>query len=54
VIPIDTSAVVAALREEAERRSVHEMIDEAERCLMSAISFVEASMVMEVRMGYED
>lgn len=51
MIVIDTSAVVAILRDEAERRSFNEIIEEANRCLMSAVSFVEASMVMEGRMG---
>jgi ribonuclease VapC len=53
VIVIDTSAVVAVLRDEAERRAFNEVIEEAEGCLMSAVSFVEASMVMEGRMGYD-
>jgi len=53
VIVIDTSAVVAVLRDEAERRAFNEIIEDAERCLMSAVSFVEASMVMEGRMGYD-
>jgi ribonuclease VapC len=53
VIVIDTSAVVAILRDEPERRMFNEAIEEAKRCLMSAVSFVEASMVMEGRMGYD-
>ncbi|MDH4187808.1 MAG: type II toxin-antitoxin system VapC family toxin [Nitrospira sp.] len=53
MIVIDTSAVVAVLRDEAERRAFNEIIEDAERCLMSAVSFVEASMVMEGRMGYD-
>lgn len=53
VIVIDTSAVVAILRDEAERRTFNEIIEEANRCLLSAVSFVEASMVMEGRMGYD-
>jgi len=53
VIVIDTSAVVAILRDEAERRTFNEVIEGAKRCLMSAVSFVEASMVMESRMGYD-
>ena len=50
---IDSSAVVAVLRDEPERRSFNELIEQAERCLMSAVSFVEASMVLESRMGYD-
>ena len=53
MIVIDTSVVVAILRDEAERRTFNEAIEEAKRCLMSAVSFVEASMVMEGRMGYD-
>ncbi|MDH4155541.1 MAG: type II toxin-antitoxin system VapC family toxin [Nitrospira sp.] len=53
MIVIDTSAVVAILRDEAERRTFNEVIEGAKRCLMSAVSFVEASMVMESRMGYD-
>ncbi len=53
MIVIDTSAVVAILRDEPERRMFNEAIEEAKRCLMSAVSFVEASMVMEGRMGYD-
>jgi ribonuclease VapC len=53
VIVIDTSAIVAVLRDERERRSFTEAIENAEQCLMSAVSFVEASMLMEARNGYE-
>ena len=53
MIVIDTSAVVAILRDEPERRTFNEVIEEAKRCVMSAVSFVEASMVMEGRMGYD-
>lgn len=51
MIVIDTSVVVAILRDEPERRMFNEIIEEANRCLMSAVSFVEASMVIEGRMG---
>ena len=53
MIVIDTSAVVSILRNERERRSFTEAIERADQCLMSAVSFVEASMVMEARNGYE-
>ncbi len=51
MIVIDTSAVVAILQDETERRRFNEVIEEAKRCLMSAVSFVEASMVIEGRIG---
>jgi ribonuclease VapC len=53
VIVIDTSAIIAILRNEPERRSFTEAIEQTEQCLMSAVSFVEASIVMEARNGYE-
>ena len=53
MIVIDTSAVVAVLRDEEERRTFNEVIEQTTRCLMSAVSFVEASMVMEGRTGYD-
>jgi ribonuclease VapC len=53
MIVIDTSAIVAILRDEPERRSFTEAIEEADQCLMSTVSFVEASMVMEARNGYD-
>jgi ribonuclease VapC len=46
VIVIDTSAVVAILRNEAGAKSFVEKIVDAERCFLSAVSFFEASMVM--------
>jgi ribonuclease VapC len=53
MIIIDTSAMIAILRDEPERRTFTEAIEQAEQCLMSAVSFVESSMVMEARNGYE-
>jgi ribonuclease VapC len=53
LIIIDTSAVIAILRDEQERRSFTEAIEEAGQCMISAVSFVEASLVMETRNGYE-
>ncbi len=50
---IDTSAILAILRDEPERRAFNEAIEAAESRLMSAASFVEASMVIETRRGYE-
>lgn len=53
MIVIDTSAVVAVLRDEPERRAFTEAIEQADRCVISAVSFVEASIVIETRSGYE-
>ncbi|ETX03849.1 type II toxin-antitoxin system VapC family toxin [Candidatus Entotheonella palauensis] len=50
---IDTSAVLAILRDEPERRAFNRAIDADDTRLMSVASFVEASMVMEARHGYE-
>ena len=48
---IDTSALIAILQDEPERRAFNEAIEAAERRAMSAASFVEASMVIEARYG---
>ncbi|MEO8324943.1 MAG: type II toxin-antitoxin system VapC family toxin, partial [Nitrospirota bacterium] len=53
MIVIDSSAVLAILNNEPERRTFNETIEKAEICLISAASFVEASMVLEARKGYE-
>ena len=53
MIVIDTSAVLAILNDEPERRSFNEVIEQTETCLISAASFVEASMVLEARKGYD-
>ncbi|MBA3968462.1 MAG: type II toxin-antitoxin system VapC family toxin [Nitrospirales bacterium] len=50
---IDSSAVLAILNDEPERRIFNETIEKAEICLISAASFVEASIVLEARKGYE-
>ena len=50
---IDTSALVAILQDEAERRTFNETIEAAESCSMSTASFVETSMVIEARYGPE-
>jgi len=50
---IETSAIIAILRNEPERRALNEAIEAAEIRLMSVVSFVEASMVMEARHGYD-
>ena len=48
---IDTSAVVAILQNEPERRSFNEAIEAAERRSFSAASFVESSIIIESRFG---
>jgi ribonuclease VapC len=53
MIVIDTSAIIAILKDEPERRSFTETIEQAETCLISAANYVETSMVMEARNGYE-
>ena len=48
---IDTSAIVAILQNEPERRTFNEAIESAASCSLSAASFVEASMILESRYG---
>ncbi len=48
---IDTSALIAILQDEPERQAFNDAIETAERCVMSAASFVETSMVIESRYG---
>lgn len=50
---LDTSALLAILFDEPERRSFTEAIEVAERRLLSAASLVEASMILESRHGAE-
>lgn len=50
---IDTSALVAILQDERERRAFNEAIEAAESCSMSAASLVETSMIIESRYGPE-
>jgi ribonuclease VapC len=50
---IDTSAVIAILRNEPERRRFNQAIDADDTRLMSTASFVEASIVMQARHGDE-
>ena len=44
---IDTSAIIAILTDEPERRSFNEAVEKADVCLLSTAGFVEASLVME-------
>jgi ribonuclease VapC len=48
---IDTSALLAILKNEPERRVFNEAIEAAETRLFSAASFVEISMIVESRYG---
>ena len=48
---IDTSALIAILQDEPERRAFNDAIEAADRRAMSVASFVEASMVVETRFG---
>ncbi len=48
---IDTSALVAILTDEPERRAFNEAIEAADRRRMSAATLVETSIVVESRYG---
>ena len=48
---IDTSALIAILQDEPERRAFNEAIEAAEKRVVSVASFVEASMIVEARYG---
>ena len=50
---IDTSALLAILQGEPERRGFVEAIESADSARMSVASFVEASIVIESRYGAE-
>jgi ribonuclease VapC len=50
---IDTSALVAILQREPERRRFIEAIEAADARLMSVATFVEISIVIEARHGAE-
>jgi ribonuclease VapC len=50
---IDTSALLAILRDEPERRSYNESIEAADSRVMSVATFVEVSIVLEARYGAE-
>ncbi len=46
---VDTSALLAILMNEPERRAFNEKIEASQTRLLSAASFVEASLVLETR-----
>jgi ribonuclease VapC len=50
---LDTSALLAILQDEPERRAFNEAIDAAESRALSAATFVETSIVVEARWGAE-
>ncbi len=50
---IDTSALLAILQDEPERRVFNEAIEAADRRLVSAATYVECSMILESRHGAE-
>jgi ribonuclease VapC len=50
---IDTSALLAILQDEPERRAFNEALEAADSRVMSVASFVETSIVIEVRYGAE-
>ncbi|MBI5018636.1 MAG: type II toxin-antitoxin system VapC family toxin [Deltaproteobacteria bacterium] len=50
---IDTSALLAILQDEPDRRAFNEAIEMADSRRMSVANFVEASIVLEVRYGTE-
>ncbi len=50
---LDTSALLAVLQDEAERRSFNEAIEAADSVALSVASFVETSIVIEARHGAE-
>lgn len=50
---IDTSAFLAILQNEPERRRFNEQIEAANSRLVSAASYVECSMILESRYGAE-
>jgi ribonuclease VapC len=50
---VDTSALLAILQDEPERRRFNEALESADSRLMSVATFVETSIVIESRYGAE-
>ena len=50
---VDTSAVLAILQDEPERRGLNEALEAADSRVMSVATIVEASIVIEARFGAE-
>jgi ribonuclease VapC len=53
VIVVDTSALIAILRDEPEAEAFLRIIADADGCLMISVSVMEASMVLAGRSGSE-
>jgi ribonuclease VapC len=50
---IDTSAVLAILQNEPERRAINEAVEAADTRAMSVATLVESSIILELRYGPE-
>jgi ribonuclease VapC len=50
---IDSSAIIAILNDEPERRVFNEAIERSDACLISTASFVEASIVIDNNRDYD-
>ena len=50
---IDSSAVLAILNNEPERRIFTKTLEQADASLISVVSFVETSLILEARKGYD-
>lgn len=50
---IDTSALLAVLQDEPERRRINEVLEASSATLISAATLVEASILSEARRGLE-
>jgi ribonuclease VapC len=50
---VDTSALLAILQDEPERRTLNEALEAADSRLMSVATMVEASIIIESRYGAE-
>jgi ribonuclease VapC len=50
---VDTSALLAILLDEPERREFNELVEGVDSCMLSVASLVEVSIVVESRFGAE-
>ncbi len=50
---LDSSALLAILQNEPERRIFNEAIEAAETCVLSVASWIEVSIIVETRFGAE-
>ncbi len=50
---VDTSALLAILQDEPERRTFNEALESADSRLTSVVTFVETSIIIESRFGAE-